>query len=489
MPTKLLVGDDLTPVAAYAALRAQAARSGGSPSFLLESAPTAGERWGRFSVIGWRPRRRVTLDLLAGGAEVRLRVEALRGSAPPVELRAPSRDALALLRSNVFPAEVSATPSPLRVLDGAVGYVAYDLVHALEPVGEWPATARVAHLLEGSTVVVFDALLQTITIHGVDDADVAETWDALSQTRAPLRPLPLPSRTARPDDMSTSIDDAGYRAMVERAKRYIEAGDIFQVVLARKFVAARRAADPFDAYRALRVLNPSPYLYFLELDGDGVSEPSAIAGASPETLARLEDGVLTVRPLAGTRPRGADHDADLALEQELLRDPKERAEHVMLVDLGRNDVGRVARIGTVTVPKQMVIERYSHVMHLVSEVHGVLADDKDAWDALAATFPAGTLSGAPKVRAMQIIHSLESGAAPHAARRGIYGGAIGYVTPHRTMDFAIAIRTIAAFADRFEVGAGAGIVEASDPEAEAQETRHKAGAALAAVATARALAD
>lgn len=478
MPRKLLVGDDLTPVAAYAALRARAARAGGSPSFLLESAPTAGERWGRFSVIGWRPRRRITLDLLAGGAEVELRVESLRGQAPPLQVRADSREALDLLRTHAFPAEVSPTPSPLRVLDGAVGYVAYDLVHALEPVGDWNETARVAHLLEGSTVVVFDALLQTITIHGVDDEDVAETYDALSQSRAPLKPLPIPSRGDRPRDVDTSIDDAGYRAMVERAKKYIEAGDIFQVVLARKFVTPRGGADPFDAYRALRVLNPSPYLYFLELGGDGLSEPSAIAGASPETLVRLEDGILTVRPLAGTRPRGADHDGDLALERELLADPKERAEHVMLVDLGRNDVGRVAKIGSVTVPKQMVIERYSHVMHLVSEVHGVLADDKDAWDALAAAFPAGTLSGAPKVRAMQIIQSLEG------SRRGIYGGAIGYVSPHRTMDFAIAIRTIAAFRDRFEVGAGAGIVEASDPEAEAQETRHKAGAALAAVATA-----
>ncbi|MBI2389701.1 MAG: anthranilate synthase component I family protein [Deltaproteobacteria bacterium] len=489
MPTKLMVGDDLTPVAAYAALRA---RSGGSPSFLLESAPTAGERWGRFSVIGWRPRRRVTLDLLAGGAEVLLTVEPLRDGGARSEVRGPSRDALALLRAHTFPAGPPAAPSALRVLDGAVGWVGYDLVHALEPVGPWGETARVAHLLEGSTTVVFDALLQTMTIHGADQQDVDATYAVLSGPRAPLRPLQPPTRGATPAGVETSIDDAAYRAMVTRAKRYIEAGDVFQVVLARKFVAPRGGADPFDAYRALRVLNPSPYLYFLDLGGDGRDEPSAIAGASPETLVRLEDSVVTVRPIAGTRPRGADAESDQALERELLGDPKERAEHVMLVDLGRNDVGRVAKIGTVTVPLQMVVERFSHVMHLVSEVHGVLADDHDAWDALAATFPAGTLSGAPKVRAMQIIRQLEGGAVPAGSpfvRRGLYGGAIGYVSPHRTMDFAIAIRTIAAWSDRFEVGAGAGIVEASDPKLEAEETRHKAGAALSAIAAARQLAE
>jgi anthranilate synthase component 1 len=478
MPTKLLVADDLTPVAAYAALRA---RAGGSPSFLLESAPTAGERWGRFSVIGWRPKRRITLDLVAGAKEVRLVVEPLGGTGERVEVHAASRDALHLLGKYAFAATADTPPSPIRVLDGAVGYMAYDLVHALEPIGPWPTTGLVAHLLEGSTVVVFDALLQTVTIHAERDEDLAATADVLSGSRAPLRPMSPPSRGMVPDGVTT-IDDAAYEANVRRAKEYIAAGDIFQVVLARKFVVARGEADPFDAYRALRVLNPSPYLYYLDLGSDRRDEPSAIAGASPETLVRLEDGILTVRPLAGTRPRGADPDEDLALERELFTDPKERAEHVMLVDLGRNDVGRVAKIGSVTVPVQMAIERYSHVMHLVSEVHGTLDERRNAWDALGATFPAGTLSGAPKVRAMQIIRELEGD------RRGVYGGAIGYVTRHRTMDFAIAIRTIVAYADRFEVGAGAGIVEASDPAAEARETRHKAGASLAAVEAARRLA-
>ena len=478
MPTKLLVADDLTPVAAYAALRARAA---GSPSFLLESAPTAGERWGRFSVIGWRPRRRITLDLVAGAKEVHLVVEPLAGDCERVEVHGASGDALHLLGKYVFGPRADAPPSPIRVLDGAVGYMAYDLVHALEPVGPWPKTGRIAHLLEGSTVVIFDALMQTVTIHAESEEDLAATADALSGARAPLRPLAPPSRGMQPADVRTTIDDAAYEANVRRAKEYIAAGDIFQVVLARKFLVAREGADPFDAYRALRVLNPSPYLYFLDLGSAASDEPIAIAGASPETLVRLEDGVVTVRPLAGTRPRGDDPEHDLALERELLADPKERAEHVMLVDLGRNDVGRVAKIGSVTVPVQMATERYSHVMHLVSEVHGVLDDRRDAWDALAATFPAGTLSGAPKVRAMQIIRELEG------EERGIYGGAIGYVTRHRTMDFAIAIRTIVAFADRFEVGAGAGVVEGSDPASEARETRHKAGASLAAVEAARRL--
>jgi anthranilate synthase component I len=477
MPTRLLVADDWTPVAAYAALRA---RSGGLPSFLLESAPTAGERWGRFSVIGWRPRRRITLDLSEDGREVHLIADPLRdGSGERVEARASSRDALSLLRTYAFRDSAAGEPPPLRVLDGAVGYLAYDLVHALEPVGACGERARLAHLFEGSTMVVFDAVMQTVSVHASDDRDLEATVAALGGTRTPLAALPVPSRSAMPADVTVSMDDATYEASVRRAKEYIQAGDIFQVVLARKFSVPRRDADPFDAYRALRVLNPSPYLYYVDLGTDGVNEPSAIAGASPETLVRLEDSVITVRPIAGTRPRGADHDEDVAFERELCADPKERAEHVMLVDLGRNDVGRVARVGSVTVPVQMIVERYSHVMHLTSEVHGVLDERRDAWDALGATFPAGTLSGAPKVRAMQIICELEG------KRRGVYGGAVGYVSRHRTMDLAIAIRTIAAFADRFEVGAGAGLVEGSDPAAEAKETRDKARASLAAVEAAR----
>jgi anthranilate synthase component 1 len=477
---RLLVVDDLTPVAAYATLRAQ---SEGAPSFLLESAPTAGERWGRYSVIGWRPRRVVTLDLVDEGRQVRLSVVDLATRTSTVTKVAPCREAMALLRAHaVSSSSLADDPDVPRVVGAAVGFVAYDLVHALEPVAAWPGERRLAHLLDGATVVVFDALLQTVSIYGEDAQAIDATVDALEGARPRLRVFDAPRRDARPE-ASTAIDDDAYARMVERAQEYIRAGDIFQVVLARTFSVPRDDADPFDAYRALRVLNPSPYLYYLDLPAHpgeaGPRGPRAIAGASPETLVRLEDGRITVRPLAGTRPRDADPERDRALEEELLADPKERAEHVMLVDLGRNDVGRVAAIGSVHVPVQMAIERYSHVMHIVSEVHGMLASDRDAWDVLAAAFPAGTLSGAPKVRAMQIIRELEAGP------RGIYGGAIGYVSRHGTMDFAIAIRTIAATDTLFEVSAGAGIVEGSVPSAEAQETRHKAGAALAAVASSR----
>ena len=474
---RLLVVDDLTPVGAYATLRAQ---GHGAPSFLLESAPTAGERWARYSVIGWRPRRALTLDLVHEGRHVRLRVIDLATRSATVDKVAPRREAMTLLREHAVSAgSLEGDPEVPRVVGAAVGYVAYDLVHALEPVPAWPGDRRLAHLLDGATVVVFDALLQTVSIHGEDEASIDATVAALEGPRPKLRTFSVPRRDARPD-AQTAVDDAAYGRMVERAQEYIRAGDIFQVVLARTFCVPREEADPFDAYRALRVLNPSPYLYYLDLPAtDEPRGPRAIAGASPETLVRLEDGRITVRPLAGTRPRHADPERDRALEDELLADPKERAEHVMLVDLGRNDVGRVAAIGTVEVPVQMAIERYSHVMHIVSEVHGTLAKDRDAWDVLAATFPAGTLSGAPKVRAMQIIRELE------AAPRGIYGGAIGYVSRHGTMDFAIAIRTIAATDTHFEVTAGAGIVEGSVPALEAQETAHKAGAALAAVAAAR----
>jgi anthranilate synthase component I len=468
---QMLVADDLTPAAAYSALRDR-----GRPSFLLESAPIGGERWGRYSVLGWRPRRSVTLDLLdsTSSREVLLVVRELPTNTVVCEERAPAAFALELLRKHVQRGRTSpTTPGQPRVVDGAVGYLAYDLIHALEPVTPWPGTRRLAHLLDDCTTIVFDALLQTVTVFGEIEHDVQAAIARLGRAGR-LPPLPMPSRAAQPNTLTSSLDDAAYAAIVRRAQRYIEAGDIFQVVLARTFATPRRGADPFDAYRALRVLNPSPYLYFVDLAGSDPASPDAIAGASPETLVRLEDNVVVVRPLAGTRPRGVDAEADRALEDELRSDPKERAEHVMLVDLGRNDVGRVAAIGSVHVPTQMAIERYSHVMHLVSEVRGTLAPGKDAWDVLGAAFPAGTLSGAPKVRAMQIIRELE------ATPRGIYGGAIGYVSRHATMDVAIAIRTLVAWPDRFEVGAGAGIVAASVPELEAAETRHKAGAALAA---------
>jgi anthranilate synthase component 1 len=268
--------------------------------------------------------------------------------------------------------------------------------------------------------------------------------------------------------------------MVRRGQEYIRAGDAFQVVLARTFSVPAGAADPFDVYRAMRVLNPSPYMYFLDLPpAPGEQTRTQIAGASPETMVRLEDRVMTVRPLAGTRPRGATEEEDAARERELLSDPKERAEHVMLIDLGRNDVGRVATVGSVELVRRMEIERYSHVMHIVSEVRGRVPDGTPPLEVVRAAFPAGTLSGAPKVRAMQIIRELE------ARPRGVYGGAVGYVAATGDLDFAIAIRTAVCRGGVFEVTAGAGIVEGSVPKAEADETRSKAGAVLCAIAAAQ----
>ncbi|GAC1572467.1 MAG: anthranilate synthase component I [Polyangiales bacterium] len=491
-----LVIDDLTPVGAYAILRSQ---NGGAPSFLLESAPIGGERWGRYSIIGWKPRRAISLDFLSDTQSVRLRVIDLHNALIRKELVAPRSQAIALLRAHAFETPTDPVlPTAPRVVDSAVGYLAYDLVHALEPVPTFGGDRRLAFLVEGARSLVFDALLQTWTLYAETEAEIDEALEALRSVQPRLSTLTYPDRAETPEGLTTSVDDEAFAAMVVRAQQYIAAGDIFQVVLARTFKTPRKRVDPFDVYRALRVLNPSPYLYFLDF-GDRLrrgfdprcdprfeqtleGSPDAIVGASPETLVRLEDGLITLRPLAGTRPRGHDELEDQALERALLLDPKERAEHVMLIDLGRNDVGRVAEVGSVHVPVQMSVERYSHVMHIVSEVKGRLAKGKDAWDLIASAFPAGTLSGAPKVRAMQIIRELEP------MPRGVYGGAIGYVSRNGTLDMAIAIRTLVAMPDTFEIGAGAGIVEGSIPAVEAQETRHKAGASLAAVAAVAAVA-
>src|SRR5581483_6953302 len=265
----------------------------------------------------------------------------------------------------------------------------------------------------------------------------------------------------------------GFLAAVEKAKRYIFDGDIMQVVLSQR-MSAPFSASPLALYRALRALNPSPYMFYFDMDGFHV------VGASPEILVRLESGTVTLRPIAGTRPRGADREQDLALERELLADPKERAEHVMLMDLGRNDVGRVARTGSVRVTDNMVVERYSHVMHIVSNVEGRLKEELDAMAVLKATFPAGTVSGAPKVRAMEIIDELEP------SKRGIYSGAVGYLGFNGDMDLAIAIRTAVVKDGRLYVQAGAGIVADSVPKNEWVETQSKARAVLRAAEMAQA---
>src|SRR5262249_9257053 len=296
----------------------------------------------------------------------------------------------------------------------------------------------------------------------------------LATSSARLRPLaPLGASADGEPRPRSSFGKLEFLAGVRKAREYIHAGDAFQVVLSQRFEIDRGDVDPFDVYRALRVVNPSPYMFHLDF-------PDArVTGASPECMVRLEDGRIELRPLAGTRPRGRTPEEDAALAAELLADPKERAEHVMLIDLGRNDVGRVARTGSVRVSEIMGIERYSHVMHIVSNVVGELAPGRSAIDVLRATFPAGTLTGAPKIRAMEIIDELE----PH--RRGVYGGVVGYVSYTGNLDLAIAIRTLVARGDKIFVQAGAGLVFDSDAQREYEETVNKARAVLRAVQLAR----
>jgi anthranilate synthase component 1 len=451
MHRKTLVVDGLTPVGAYQALRTRS--EGGS--FLLESV-VPGERWGRYSILGYRPRAHITVYGEAG-------VDPFRRLAELFPTGEPSDDDVAA-----------------RFARSAVGVIPYDVVHFATKVPVWPDSAArpIARMLRDFTAVVFDNLTHTAVIAATDAADLERAERDLAA--APLLDLsPPPDPAGAPSDLDVTMSDAEYGNAVERAKEYIRAGDAFQIVPARTFSAPAGNADVFDVYRALRVLSPAPYMYLLEFPAGDGAPPVAIAGASPETLVRSEAGRVTLRPIAGTRRRGRSSAEDERLAAEMLADPKERAEHVMLIDLARNDVGRVAKPGTVRVPERLFIEKYSHVMHITSEVQGELASGLGPWDVIRATFPAGTLTGAPKVRAMQIIRELET------RPRGPYGGAIGYVTRGSDLDLAIAIRTVVLANGRFEVTAGAGIVADSVPELEAKETRNKARAALAAIQAAR----
>jgi anthranilate synthase component 1 len=454
MLTKTLVVDGITPVGAYRVLREDA----GIGSFLLESV-VPGERWGRYSILGYRPRKET------------------------IVLPEPGVDPFSRL-AELLPSEANvAGDFAARFASAHVGLIAYDIVHYATKVPTWPELERerrpLARLISDATLVVFDNLTHTATIAARDAADVERAERDLARAAA-LPQFPPPDPRVMPTDLDVSMSDADYCKVVERAKEYIRAGDAFQIVPARTFSVPTLGADPFDVYRALRVLSPAPYMYLLEFAGSAGSPPVAIAGASPETLVRVQNRRVILRPIAGTRRRGHDAAEDEALAREMLEDPKERAEHVMLIDLARNDVGRVAKTGSVRVPQQMFVEHYSHVMHIVSEVEGQLDDRLGPWDVVRATFPAGTLTGAPKVRAMQIIRELE------ARPRGVYGGALGYVSRGADLDLAICIRTVVMHAGRFEVTAGAGIVADSVPQAEAEETRSKARAALAAIQAARA---
>ncbi len=469
-----LLADALTPVLAWSTI-------GGEPgSFLLESVEH-GEKWGRFSFVGCRP------ALLVRGRRGRVEIEH-GGATRAIEAGDPWPVLRGLLAEWRPPAaRLDWLP---RDWGGAVGYVAYDAVRTFEPsVGERLADPKAwdFSFAIGGTLLVFDDLKQTamgVSLRRIGaDVDLRAEYDAacaelevladeLSRPRIPrlLEPPTVRHEGALP---SSSFAPDEFRGAVERAKEHIRAGDIFQVVLSQRFALPARGVDLFDVYRMLRAINPSPYMYFLRMPEIG------IAGASPETLVRVEGASAEVRPIAGTRRRGASADDDARIADELLADPKERAEHVMLVDLGRNDLGRISKPGTVKIAERMVIERYSHVMHVVSNVRGELDEGRDALDVLRATFPAGTLSGAPKVRAMQIIEELEP------TRRGVYGGAVGYVSFDGNLDAAIAIRTVVEQDGEIRVQAGAGIVEASDPQAEYEESVNKARAALGAIEAAR----
>jgi anthranilate synthase component 1 len=330
--------------------------------------------------------------------------------------------------------------------------------------------------LLADTVVAFDHARRSLSlIANVLDGDVQAAERKLDEIQARIQqPLPAPETCEMVPSVSRSnLSQEHFETMVREAKEHIAAGDIFQVVLSQRF-SRETSASPFDVYRAVRRLNPSPYMFFFDF-GDLDGEPFYLVGASPEMFVRLEDGIASLRPIAGTRPRGADPATDAALAEELLADPKERAEHVMLVDLGRNDLGRVCKYGTVNVSEFFTVERYSHVMHIVSHVEGQLKPDLTAFDLVRASFPAGTVSGAPKVRALEIISELEPDP------RGAYAGMVGYFGFDGNMDTCLAIRTMVGHGNTFSVQAGAGIVADSDPATEYQETVNKATAMLRAI--------
>ena len=465
--TRTLLADLETPVSVYMKL-AQA----GNISFLLESVE-GGEQVGRYSFLGVNPKGMITVK-----NDVVTRTH--HGKTTTRDLRPGENPLLAVKQefSRVKPVKVEGLP---RFVGGAVGFMGYDIVRYFERL---PDTAEKeldvpdAAFMLPDTLVIFDhakhQLILLANAHNTGDPDeayddaVQRLDDLVAALKQPLPDLPEAGAPLN-EEMISNVSQEKFEQNVRDVKEYIAAGDAFQVVISQRF-QRRTSAQPFTIYRALRALNPSPYMFFLNF-GDEYT----LMGASPEMMVRLEDGEAFVRPIAGTKPRGATVEEDELLAHELLNDPKERAEHVMLVDLGRNDLGRVCTYGTVTVPEMMYIERYSHVMHIVSQVTGKINPAMDAFDLLAATFPAGTLSGAPKVRAMEIIEELEG------TRRGPYGGAVGYFSFDGSMDTCITIRALLMQGDTIYLQSGAGIVADSDPATEYQETINKARAISVAI--------
>lgn len=465
---KEILADTLTPVSALMRLRDR------KDLFLLESAE-GGEKWGRYSFLGTDARRIFRVR----GREVVITDERTTVTSPH------EGDPLRFLKEMIGryrPVDVGGLP---RFYGGAVGYLGYDMVRhfehlpglATEDLGADDAVFMIA-----DTFLLFDNLKHTVKILAY--ASVEETGDLRTGYEDAIEKIGKlaallekpengggerrPEPRAKPCPFTPVTEGRSFQEAVRKAREYILAGDCIQVVLSRRY-EREDGVDPVDLYRALRYVNPSPYLFFLQVEG------LRMIGSSPEVMVRLEDGVVELKPIAGTKPRGKGEQEDRKLASLLLEDPKERAEHVMLVDLGRNDLGRIARPGSVQVTQLMGVERYSHVMHLVSSIRAQLQEGKDCFDVVRATFPAGTLSGAPKVRAMEIIEELEP------SRRGPYGGAVGYFSFNGNMDLCITIRTILLRNGKMIVQAGAGIVADSDPEYEEREVMNKARAMLKAV--------
>ncbi len=457
-----LPADLETPVSVYLKLRDE------HPSFLLESVE-GGERIARYSFIGVQPRAQYILKNgeihIKDGNELRI---ANYQSDPTQFLQA---------EMSRFPA--GRVPGAPRFTGGMVGYLAYDAVRFFEPtlakrMGA-PDIPDGIYLL-ADTIVAFDHARRSLflvanVLDGDSQAAHRKLDEITARIHAPLPPAPpLPAMRGK---TTSNLTQPQFEQMVKTAKQHIAAGDIFQVVLSQRFTRETEVA-PFDVYRAVRRLNPSPYMFFFDF-GNVDGEPLYLVGSSPEMFVRLENGRASLRPIAGTRKRGADAAADAALAAELLADPKERAEHVMLVDLGRNDIGRVCEYGTVNVSEFFTVEKYSHVMHIVSHVEGTLRPELTAFDLARAAFPAGTVSGAPKIRAMEIIADLEQDS------RGAYAGMVGYFGFDGNMDTCLAIRTMTGRGKTVSIQAGAGIVADSDPASEYQETVNKASAMLRAI--------
>jgi anthranilate synthase component I len=462
-----IMADLETPVAAVLKL------DRGDFSFLLESVE-GGEKWGRYCFLGGEP----SIVFQSKGR----RVEIMRDGQAQVQDGVDPLEALKQLMGEFHPVEVEGLP---RFFGGAVGYLSYDMVRFFERLPDQTVddlNVPDSMFMLTDMIVIFDHMLQKIKVvsnalvDGLPEKAYEQAITKIEQLIARLR-QPIPPRPARqlPSGtltLTSNFTKEAYERVVERAKEYIRAGDIIQVVPSQRLEAVIDV-DPFDIYRTLRTVNPSPYMFYLKF------RDLRLVGSSPEVNVRLEGSLIELRPLAGTRRRGQHAAEDLEITAELLQDPKERAEHIMLVDLGRNDVGRIAKIGSVKVTELLQVEKYSHVMHLVSHVVGELAEGKDCYDVMRATFPQGTVSGAPKIRAMEIIEELEP------TKRGPYAGAVGYFSYSGNMDTCIALRTMTVKGNTAFLQAGGGVVADSVPELEYEETLNKARALLRAVELAR----